>query len=128
MLHRWQSDLDERKKKEEEEEPYCIFFLLLPFSPTAPARRSTRRVLVGPMKDSMSSRPANNQGLHAKWKLSRNMVHVAHTFLCMFFAPIRMPSRCLVGRIFASELSRKFTKSALLVGQMLEEQQVCETD
>ncbi len=43
-------------------------------------------------------------------------VHVAYMILHVWH-PICMLSRCLLTKISASELSRKFIKSALLVGQ-----------
>ena len=43
-------------------------------------------------------------------------VHVAHTFWHVL-APTCMLSRCLSTKISASELRRKFIKSALLVGE-----------
>ncbi len=42
--------------------------------------------------------------------------HVARTFLCTFWRQFRMLSRHMLTRISASELRRKFIKSALLVG------------
>ena len=42
-------------------------------------------------------------------------VHIANTFLHVW-APICMLSRCLLIKISASELTRKFIKVALLVG------------
>ncbi len=58
----------------------------------------------------------NHQRWHAKWKLRWNILytHCIHVFARL--APICMLSRCLSTKISASELRRKFIKSALLVG------------
>ena len=42
-------------------------------------------------------------------------MHIAHTSFCTFGANLYAQS-VLINKIFASELSRKFIKSALLVG------------
>ncbi len=49
-----------------------------------------------------------------KMEAQSEHVHIKCTFL-RILAPIRMLSRCLVTKISASELSRKFIKSALLL-------------
>ena len=51
----------------------------------------------------------------AKWKLGRN-THASHARLCTFGAPDLHAPSVLVNKVSASELSRKFTKSAPLVG------------
>ncbi len=43
-------------------------------------------------------------------------MHTLHTRFLLVLAPICMLSRCSLTKISASELSRKFIKSALLVG------------
>ena len=44
--------------------------------------------------------------------------HVASTFFCAFVPIFVMPNRCFGNKISASELWRKFIKSALSVGDM----------
>ena len=59
-----------------------------------------------------------NQQWHVACKMESSggiYSHCTHIFACL--APICMISRWLVNKISASELSRKFIKSALLVGQ-----------
>ncbi len=54
-------------------------------------------------------------------------IHIAHTF-CARVAPICTLGRCLLTKISASELSRKFAKGALLVGMqeiVLHSLQIC---
>ncbi len=64
----------------------------------------------------MRRRKPNHQRWYAEWNLSWNMYtlhtrfpHVRHRF-CML-------SRCLLTKISASELSRRFIKNVLLVGK-----------
>ncbi len=57
----------------------------------------------------------NQQWWYAKWKLSRNMYTLHARFFRTFGADLHAPS-VLISKISASELSRKFIKSALLVG------------
>ncbi len=61
-----------------------------------------------------SARTPNHQRWHAKWELSRN-AYTLHTRFCTFRADLLAQS-VLISKISASELSRKFVKSALLVG------------
>ena len=61
--------------------------------------------------------PTSNGGTQKKWKLSRNVCTLRKRF-CTFWASIRMLGRRLLNKISASEISRKFIKSALLVGWM----------
>ena len=61
------------------------------------------------------SRP-NHQRWHAEWKLSRNMYYTLRTRFHTFGADLHAQS-VLINKISASELSRKFAKSALLVGK-----------
>ncbi len=56
----------------------------------------------------------NHQLWHARWKLSRS-THTLHTHFCTFGADLCAQS-VLSNKISASELRRKFIKSALLVG------------
>ncbi len=56
----------------------------------------------------------NHQRWYAKWKLSRN-TYTLHTRFCTFGADLYAQS-VLSNKISASELSRKFIESALLVG------------
>ena len=61
----------------------------------------------------LMSYPTTNGGMQ-KWKLSRNM-YTLHTRFCTFGTNLHAQS-VLINKISASELSRKFIKSALLVG------------
>ena len=63
----------------------------------------------------------NHQRWYANWKFSWNMYVCTHCTLHVFahLVPICMLSRCLLNKISASELSRKFIKGALLVGHVL---------
>ncbi len=56
----------------------------------------------------------NHQRWYAKWKLSRN-IYTSHTRFCTFGTDLYAQS-VIINNISASELSRKFIKSALLVG------------
>ncbi len=58
----------------------------------------------------------NHQRWYAKMEALSEYVSIAYTFFARL-APICIHSRCLINKISASELSRKFIKSALLVGQ-----------
>ncbi len=60
----------------------------------------------------------NQQRWHAKWKLSQNMF-MLHTrfFFCMFGDDLHAQS-ALCNKISASKLGKKFSKSALLVGNV----------
>ncbi len=51
-----------------------------------------------------------------KWKLGRNVCTLHARFILHVLAPIFYARSVLVNKISASELSRKFFKSALLVG------------
>ena len=66
------------------------------------------------MRNALKREP-NHQRWPAKWKLSWN-TYALHTHFCMFGADLHAQS-ALVNKISASELSRKFVKSALLVGE-----------
>ena len=68
------------------------------------------------IRHSIHEKDPNQQRWYAKWKLSRN-TYTLHTRLCTFGCQFCMLSRCLVTKFLASELSRKFTKSVLLVGK-----------
>ncbi len=59
--------------------------------------------------------PPNHQRWYAKRKLGRN-IHTLHTRFCTLGADLHAQS-VLINKISASELSRKFVKSALLVGR-----------
>ncbi len=56
----------------------------------------------------------NHQQRYAKWKLSWNICTL-HTHFCTFGADLYAQS-VLINKASASELRRKFIKSALLVG------------
>ena len=58
----------------------------------------------------------NHQRWHAKGKRSQNMCTLRACF-CMLGHRFAMLSRCLVKKISASELRRKFIKNAMLVGE-----------
>ncbi len=58
----------------------------------------------------------NHQRWYAKWKLSRNM-YALHARFCTFDADLHAQS-ALRNKISASDLSRKFIESALLVGEV----------
>ncbi len=59
----------------------------------------------------------NHQRWYAKWKFISNIYRM-HTHLCMFGVDLYAQS-VLSNKISASELSRKFIKSALLVGRLV---------
>ena len=60
--------------------------------------------------------PNHHQRWYAKWKISW-IIYMLHTHFCTFDANSYAPS-VLINKISASELSRMFIKSALLVGQV----------
>ena len=62
-------------------------------------------------------RNPNQQLWYAKWKLSWN-VYTLHTSFCTFGADLYAQS-VLISKKFSLELSRKFIKSALLIGKCL---------
>ncbi len=67
--------------------------------------------------DNSRAHPTSNGGME-KWKLSRNLHALRTRFFFARFAPTCMLSRRLATKkISASELRRKFIKSALSVGQ-----------
>ncbi len=59
----------------------------------------------------------NHQWWHAEWKLSWS-IYTLHARFGTFGADVYAQS-VLIDKISASELTRKFIKSALLVGQIL---------
>ncbi len=59
--------------------------------------------------------PTTNGGMQMEAQLEYIPVHIANTFFARS-APICKLSWCLLTKISASELSKKFNKSALLVG------------
>ncbi len=54
-----------------------------------------------------------------KMEAQSEHLHVASSFFCIVCSFVRMLSRCLLTEISASEFSRKFIKSALMVGSTL---------
>ncbi len=70
--------------------------------------------MVGSIRGHWVNLSPNHRRWYAKWKLRCN-IYTLHTRFCMFSADLYAQS-ALINKISASELSRKFIKSVLLVG------------
>ncbi len=60
--------------------------------------------------------PPDHQRWHAKWKLSRNVHKLRTRFFFYTFGADLYAQSVLIDKASASELRRRFIKSALLVG------------